>query len=382
MTIGTEHEYSINDRDFQPLPINDRIIQEINGEVVNEFEFGDVNLSKELQKNVIEIVPTVPGTSVQGLEATLYGGLRRLYSATQDRYRFLGLGMHPLLKLEQTAVWDHEDKEIYQVYDRLFDIKQHGWLNIQAVQINVPFRNDEEMVQLFNRTRAIIPYLVAIGASSPFVEGKLTDNEDNRLIFYRDNQSKMPIIAHGVIPEKLRSKQDYLDIQQEMYRELRKHDAEILCHEWVDSRGVIVRFSRNCVEIKAIDEQECLHSDMAITALSLALLRSKEFALTEDEGDLRSLTEEAIHHGTLNLKPELRQVFDIAFRSANVDEKPYLALIRKRIEQGSLAELMRERAAEGVRTILEDIAESLRTNVPYRGLQASHVYRFGPASTL
>jgi hypothetical protein len=58
MTIGTEHEYSINDRDFQPLPINDRIIEELNGEVVNEFQFGDVNLSKELQKNVIEIVPT------------------------------------------------------------------------------------------------------------------------------------------------------------------------------------------------------------------------------------------------------------------------------------------------------------------------------------
>ncbi|MGD0818410.1 MAG: glutamate-cysteine ligase family protein, partial [Methanomassiliicoccales archaeon] len=265
MTIGTEHEYSINDRDFRPLPINDRLIQDLNGEIVNEFQFGDVNLSKELQKNVIEIVPTVPGTSVHGLEGTLYGGLRRLCQATHDQYRFLGLGMHPLLKLEQTAVWDHEDKEIYEAYDRLFDIKQHGWLNIQAIQINVPFRNGEEMVRLFNRTRAMIPYLVAIGASSPYIEGRLTENADNRLLFYRENQRKMPILAHGVIPEKLSAKQDYLDIQQDMYRELRKHDAEILCHEWVDSRGVIVRFSRNCVEIKAIDEQECLHSDMAIT---------------------------------------------------------------------------------------------------------------------
>jgi hypothetical protein len=112
------------------------------------------------------------------------------------------------------------------------------------------------------------------------------------------------------------------------------------------------------------------------------LLRSKDFSLTEDEGDLRSLTEEAIHHGTLNLKPELRQVFDIALRSANGDEKPYLALIKKRIEQGSLAELMRQRAAEGIRPILEDMAESLRTNMPYRGLRASHVYQFGPASPL
>jgi gamma-glutamyl:cysteine ligase YbdK (ATP-grasp superfamily) len=367
VTIGTEHEYSINDRDFRPLPINDQIIQELNGEIVNEFQFGDVNLSKELQKNVIEIVPTVPGTSVHGLESTLFGGLQRLYAATHDKYRFLGLGMHPLLKLDQAKVWDHEDKEIYEVYDRLFDIRQHGWLNIQAIQINVPFKNDEEMVRLFNRTRAIIPYLVAIGASSPYVEGSLTSNADNRLIFYRENQRKMPIIAHGVIPERLRSKQDYLDIQQDMYRELRKYDAEILCHEWVDSRGVIVRFSRNCVEIKAIDEQECLHSDMAITAFSLALLRAKVFDLTEDEGDLLSLTEEAIRHGTENLKPELRRAFDIASKNANPDERPYLTLIRKRIEEGSLAELIRQRAGEGIPPILEDMAESLRTNVPYNG---------------
>ena len=31
--IGTEHEYSINDKDFQPLPISDRIIERISGEV-------------------------------------------------------------------------------------------------------------------------------------------------------------------------------------------------------------------------------------------------------------------------------------------------------------------------------------------------------------
>jgi gamma-glutamyl:cysteine ligase YbdK (ATP-grasp superfamily) len=275
--------------------------------------------------------------------------------------------MHPLLTLDQTSVWDHEDKEIYAMYDRLFDIRQHGWLNIQAIQINVPFKDGEEMVRLFNRSRAIIPYFVAIGASSPYVEGRLTGSDDNRLIFYRDNQRKMPIIAHGVIPEKLRSKRDYLDIQQEMYRELRKHDAEMLCHEWVDSRGVIVRFSRNCVEIKAIDEQECLHSDMAITALSLALLRSKDFGLTEDEDDLRSLTEAAIKGGTGRLKQELRQILNIAAKSANQDERPYLDLIEERIEHGSLAELMRERAGDGVRAALEDMAECLRTNAPYHG---------------
>ena len=79
MTIGTEHEYSINDRDFRPLPINDKMIQELNGEIVNEFQFGDVNLSKELQKNVIETRPERTGDQCPGSGTHLYGGLQRLY---------------------------------------------------------------------------------------------------------------------------------------------------------------------------------------------------------------------------------------------------------------------------------------------------------------
>ena len=31
--VGTEHEYSINDRDHRPLAISDRIIERIAGEV-------------------------------------------------------------------------------------------------------------------------------------------------------------------------------------------------------------------------------------------------------------------------------------------------------------------------------------------------------------
>ena len=48
--------------------------------------------------------------------------------------------MHPLLTLEQTTYWDHDEQDYYQAYDRLFNIKQHGWLNIQALQINIPYR--------------------------------------------------------------------------------------------------------------------------------------------------------------------------------------------------------------------------------------------------
>jgi gamma-glutamyl:cysteine ligase YbdK (ATP-grasp superfamily) len=366
VTIGTEHEYSINDKDFEPQPVNDRIIEELHGSVVNEFQFGDVNLSKELQKTVLEIVPAVPATDLIQLEGWLQSGVKELNRRVGDRYQFLGLGMHPLLKLEQTAVWDHEDKEIYDCYHRLFDIRQHGWLNIQALQINVPFRNDAEMVALYNRLRSLIPYLAAVGASSPLVEGKLTGKADNRLIYYRQNQSKLPIIAHNLVPERLTSLADYHSLQRRMYAELEKNDARILCHEWVDSRGVIVRFSRDCVEVKAIDEQECIKSDMAITAFTLALLRSP-IELDEDENTLLELTEKSIEGGVAQLRPELRRLHAAALKAARPDERRFLPLIATKIESGSLAEVVTERVKEqGILRVLKELAACWRDNVPFQ----------------
>ncbi len=367
MTIGTEHEYSLNDHDFKPLPINDSIIQRINGSIVNEFSYGPVNLSKELQKHVIEIVPAVPAKDVLELEGMVYSGLRKLQGQMGPEIKMLGLGMHPLLELSQTGVWDHEDREIYETYDRLFGIRQHGWLNIQALQMNLPFRNDDELVSIYNRLRALTPFLVAIASSSPYVEGKVTGKIDNRLLYYRENQRQLPIISHGVIPERLGSKQDYLDTQERMYAALRKEGADILCHEWVDSRGLIVRFSRNCVEIKALDEQECVRSDMAITAFVMALLRC-ELRLEEDESSLKDLLEKAIQKGTADLRPELRALYQKALSAASKEERRYLPLIGTKIESGNLAEAMLERARtrEEIVSLLPELARSLRTNVPYQ----------------
>lgn len=367
MTIGTEHEYSLNNHNFRPLPINDRIIQRINGSVVNEFSYGPVNLSKELQKHVIEIVPAVPAKNLLELEGMVYSGLQKLQAQLGPGIKMLGLGMHPLLELSQTEVWDHEDSEIYETYDRLFGIRQHGWLNIQALQMNLPFRNDDELVSIYNHIRALIPFLVAVASSSPYVEGKATGKIDNRLIYYRENQRKLPIIGHGIIPERLGSKQDYLDIQEEMYAALRKEGADILCHEWVDSRGLIVRSSRNCVEVKALDEQESVRSDIAITAFVLALLRC-DLRLEEDESALKDMLENVMQRGTVNLKPELQALYKKALEVASKEERLYLPLIRTRIECGNLAEAMLERARtrEEIVAMLPELERSLRTNAPYQ----------------
>jgi len=367
MIIGTEHEYSINDSDFNPLPISDKIILRISGRIDDEIEFGGIKVSKELQKHAIELIPAKP-SSLSVLEENLYAGFKNLYQALNGEYRFLGLGMHPLLTLDQTTYWDHNEQEYYEAYDRLFNIRQHGWLNIQALQINIPYKDRLELVSMYNKLRSLLPYLIAVTASSPFVEGRSTGYADNRLIYYRENQKQIPLICNGILPQKLKSVDDYIRINRCIYDDLKRCGADILCREWVNSNGVIIRFTRKCLEIKALDEQECLHSDMAMTAFILALLRS-DLQIEDDESALKDMMEKAIKSGTEDLRPDLVRLYKKADTVATEEEKRYLPLVRARIENGSLAEVMQRRYRESgdIRSLLPDLEASLRENRPYIG---------------
>ena len=367
MTIGTEHEYSINNPQFDPLPVSDQIIKKICGRVESEILFGDVKIGKELQKTVLEFIPKRPGHTLAALEQQVYGGIQKFYHIFRNSYILLGLGMHPTLTLDRTAVWDHDESEYYDAYDRLFDIQQHGWLNIQALQINLSYSRERDLVQMYNRVRSILPYLVAVTASSPMVEGRLTGYADNRLIYYRKNQEGVPLICDRIIPEKITSIEDYTSMQKEIFCALRSRGADILCQEWVNSGGAIIRFSRSCLEIKALDEQECVRSDMAVCAFIKALLRCRSLPVPTDRDVLLSLLDEIIRDGTAALRPELDQMYEMAWQHATTEERAYLPVIQKRIERGSLAELMRNRfETEGdIFPVLADMAQCLKENRPY-----------------
>ena len=367
MTIGTEHEYSINDNQFNALPISDRNIKTICECTESEILFGDVKLSKELQKTVLEIIPRVPADDLFSLEDQLMKGIRKFYHIFRDRYWLLGLGMHPTLTLDRTAVWDHDEREYYDVYHRLFNIHQHGWLNIQALQINLSYRHEKELVATYNRLRSLLPYLIAVTASSPMVEGHVTGIADNRLIYYRENQKEIPLICNRIVPDKIRSFADYRAIQEVVFGELRSRGADILCEEWVNSSGLIVRFSRTCLEIKALDEQECIRSDMAVCDFVRSLLRCRALPLESDQSMLLALTDHAIHNGTRELRPELNCLYDAAWKHATDEERQYLPIISQRIAQGSLAEQIswRYEKEQEIVPILADLAMCLRSNAPY-----------------
>ena len=277
--------------------------------------------------------------------------------------------MQPTLTLDQTAVWDHDEAEYYEAYDRLFTIHQHGWLNIQALQVNLSYAGEKDLIAQYNRIRCLLPYLIAVTASSPMVEGRLTGSVDNRLIFYRENQKEIPRICNRIIPEPIRTIGDYRSMQEEVFADLRARGASVLCEEWVNSSGLIVRFSRKCLEIKALDEQECIHSDMAVCAFIRSLLRCRSLPVETDQNALLALTDLAIESGTTGLQPELLQLYTASWKHATAEERPYLPVIKNRIERGCLAELIRHRYEKDhdIIPVLTDFVRNLKTNVSYPG---------------
>ncbi|MEM1579374.1 MAG: glutamate-cysteine ligase family protein [Archaeoglobaceae archaeon] len=358
--IGPEHEFSINDENFNPIPKSDELIKKIAGRIVNEVKIGKVFVGKELQKHVIELRADEPFETLSEFEEVMQNGLEELLSYL-DKYKLLGLGMHPFLKLNDAKIWDHRDRRIYATYDRIFNIRQHGWVNIQSFQLNLSFSNEMEAVELHNKMRLLLPYLVAISSASPFCEGKRFF-VDSRVYFYRLNQREIPIICNDVIPEKIENLKEYRMLLKKIYDELAERGAYVLCREWVNSRGVIFRFSRSCLEIKIMDEQECIKSDVALTAFIKSILRCEIEELPREE--LKRKLDSAMIHGTAEMKDELRILLKEAQKNADDDEKPYLRIIQDRIENGSLGERIIRAFETGkdLRSICEDLANCIERN--------------------
>jgi gamma-glutamyl:cysteine ligase YbdK (ATP-grasp superfamily) len=234
----------------------------------------------------------------------------------------------------------------------------------------------------------ICAYLPAISAASPIYEGQFGAYVDNRLHFYMTNQKEVNSVTGDVIPEYIFSFEQYRkEIIEKYSMELAKKGVDkcLLYKDWVNSRGAIFRFDRRAIEIRIMDEQECVKLDVALSCFLRALLRG----MIRDEPNLlphENLVKDfySVIAGGLNAKVShpkgktAKQVcehfFKIAWENALKEEKKYLPLIRKRIEAGSLSEIIKERVQrraqktdlrEAIVSVYLELVKSLMKNQPY-----------------
>lgn len=388
--LGPEHEFSLVNEELKALPIVDKMIKDFCGRIVNFVELPKFTFGKELQTHVMEIKPHTPFRSPEKFEETMQEAVLTMTDFLEKKYRahLLGTGMHPLLKLDETGVWSHRHRKIYQAYSKVFNLKRHGWLNIQSFQLNIPYSNEKTAILMHNLLAEICTYLLAFSASSPIYEGKIGGLTDNRLHFYRQNQREVPSIVGDVIPEYVSSFKQYRKEIIEQYSLDLAHagvDKCLLHKDWVNSRGVIFRFDRKALEIRIMDEQECIKADVALSCFVRATLRGmlKEEhellpydALVKDFNAIiaKGLSAEVTHPKGRNARQVCKYLYRSAWENATAEERNYLPIIEKRIACGSLSEIIGEKVRrKAQKTDLKDaiinvystLINSLIENQPY-----------------
>lgn len=270
---GIELEYMIVDSgSLDVRPIADRLLENRN-EVVR----GAMGWSNELALHLVEIKNLAPEHCLEGLAEAFQGEIEAVNARLAAFEAQLMPGaMHPWMDpRRETWTWPHEGAPIYDTYQRIFDCHRHGWSNIQSMHLNLPFATEEEFARLHAAVRLALPLLPALAASSPYAEGRATGFMDTRLEHYRHHQRALASTMGEVIPEPVSSRAEYeLRILAPMYREIARHDPEhLLQHEWLNARGAIPRFERSAIEIRVLDVQECVPSDLAVAAAVTALVR-------------------------------------------------------------------------------------------------------------
>ncbi|MGC1242763.1 MAG: glutamate-cysteine ligase family protein [Chryseosolibacter sp.] len=276
---GIELEYMLVDRDtLKVKPITDELIKHETGAYQSDFENGIVTWSNELVLHVVELKSTKPESNFNGLENAFAENVRRINAIlASSNAMLMPSAAHPFMDpMAETKIWPHENNEVYDIYNKLFDCRGHGWSNLQSTHLNLPFYDDEEFAKLHAAIRLILPLLPALCASSPVLDGKLTGMLDTRLKFYKTNQAKIPSITGRVIPEAVFSKRNYLNtIYEKIKADIAPHDPEhVLNPIWVNSRGAIPRFDRGSIEIRVMDIQECPAADLAILTLVIETIKA------------------------------------------------------------------------------------------------------------
>jgi hypothetical protein len=134
-----------------------------------------------------------------------------------------------------------------------------------------------------------------------------------------------------------------------------------------------------------MDEQECIKSDVALTCFIRATLRG---LLTTGEKflphellvtDFNAVIKEGLKAETLNPHGKTAQkvcqhYFNLADKFADTDEKKYLPLIKRRIQEGNLSDTIRKRVLgrakktslpEAITDVYSTLIKCLNDNEPY-----------------
>ncbi|MBN20427.1 MAG: glutamate--cysteine ligase [Bdellovibrionaceae bacterium] len=275
---GIEAEYMIVDNSsLKVKPIADQILKELNhGIISNEVQLGRTSCSNELVNHVLEVKCTHPESSLHELDVIFHESILKIQKILYPKNcSLMPTAMNPWFIPEvETVLWPHDQREIYHLYNEIFDCKGHGWSNLQSVHINLPYDTELEFIRLHSAIRIILPLIPFVSASSPFYENKKQKYADNRLSFYEKNQEKVPSIIGNIIPENVKSLKEYHEILSKIYNDISHYDhTKTLQNPWLNSRAAIPKFDVGAIEIRLMDIQESPYMDFSIIHFIVEMIK-------------------------------------------------------------------------------------------------------------
>ena len=404
---GMELEYPTVDRDLNVVPLVEPAFRVLAGRGTSDVELGALGFSNEIADHVFEVKTTAPVRSLREAEEILYEGVQRFSAVLRGEFdaRLMPTGMHPWFDPRRGRLWTRSGGRIYGTYARLFDVKTHGWMNVQASHLNLPFGDERETMAMHTAATLLVPYLPALAASTPMHDGDLRPTADSRLAWILEHQARIPESCGQIVPEYVESFADYRKtILAPMYAALDRlaDDAAAIRHEFLNARGAVFKFSRRAMEVRVLDTQECVKLDAAIAAFVRAALKHlarrvlagkvelpphavlvEDFRATVREGAAACVAAPHVavergEDGRTQARAVLRALLDDAAGFARKDEAEYMELVGRVIEAGSLSERIRaalrpyedgpeEDFTEAARRIYIELMDCLQANEPWRG---------------
>jgi glutathione synthase/RimK-type ligase-like ATP-grasp enzyme/gamma-glutamyl:cysteine ligase YbdK (ATP-grasp superfamily) len=400
---GLELEYPTVDEDLDVVALVEPAFRAIAGRGTSDIELDRVGFSNEIADHVFEVKTLDPVRSLRDADEAIVSGIRRFSEVLQQEWgaRLLPTAMHPWFDTQDARLWTRSGLRIYTTYAQIFDIRTHGWMNVHATHLNLPFGSERETMAMHTAAAMLVPYLPAIAASSPVHDGRLQSFSDGRLAWILQHQSRIPETCGRIVPEYVDSFAGYRrDILQPMYAALdRFPHSEPIRHEFLNSRGAVLRFARRALELRVLDTQECVRLDVAIAVFARAALRQLTAevlagTLTPPPADIlvadfhacvrdgsRALVRAPHITGTtdgpgIEADAVLRALLERAYVGVVDADAGYLPLIEQIIAQGTLSERIRARLEphaqsetalrRALREVYRELADCLLSNEPWQ----------------
>jgi gamma-glutamyl:cysteine ligase YbdK (ATP-grasp superfamily) len=402
---GVELEYPVVDRDLNVAHRVEEAFRTLAGRGCSDVDLGAVGLSNEIADHVLEVKTQAPMRSLAEAEELLVEGIGRFSAVLRDQFdaRLMPTGMHPWMDPAKGRLWRRSNARVYDTYARLFDVRTHGWMNVNSCHLSLPMGREAESVAMMSAAALLVPYLPALAASSPMYDGDLQPAADGRLAWILEHQARIPESQGEIVPEYIDSLADYRRrILGGMYAALdRIPDTAPIRHEFFNARGAVFKASSKRMEVRVLDTQECVRMDMAVSAFVRAALKSltqrvmegklplpahavlvADFRATVRDGSrarvtaphFRSVARDA--EGRADVRDVLRALLEDARRTVRRDEAEYLELAGRVVEAGTLSERIRaallpfqeaedEVFTDAARGIYIELMDCLEANEPW-----------------